>query len=69
MGRLEDMRELSPAEREQLDALVRHYPYRIIWCAINLEGEFMAGADHNRRQVNRMRRLGYQVSVAERAGG
>lgn len=58
--------KLTQEQREQLDMLVRHYPFRIVWCAINREGEFLTGADYNRRQINKMARLGYQVAVAER---
>ncbi len=54
---------LSENHIKQVAALKRCYPYRIIWAAIDNEGREIQGADYNRRQINKMARLGYKVFV------
>ncbi len=57
--------ELSQKHLVEVEALKRCYPYRIIWAAINNEGEEIQGADYNRRQINKMARLGYKVFILQ----
>jgi len=52
---------LSQATINAATMLKRHYPYRIVWAAIDPEGNELQGADTTRRQINKMLRLGYQV--------
>ena len=57
--------ELSQKHLAEVAALKRCYPYRIIWAAITNDGEEIQGADYNRRQINKMARLGYKVFVLQ----
>jgi hypothetical protein len=54
---------LSEKHIENALALRRCYPYRIIWAAIDLEGNEIQGADHTKRQINKMARLGYKIFI------
>jgi len=57
--------ELTEQHMQDAFALKRAFPYRIIWAAVDTEGNKIQGADHNKRQINKMLRLGYKVWVLQ----
>ena len=58
---------MTISEKHMAEAITlrRCYPYRIIWAAIDLDGNEIQGADTNKRQINRMVKLGYKVWILQ----
>ncbi len=57
--------KLRNEHRDKMVGLIRIYPNRIIWGAITPDGRELTGADYNRRQINKMVKMGYYVETAE----
>lgn len=47
----------TEAQRSELLRLKSYFPFRIVWGAVSVNGEFVCGASKDRRQVNKYARL------------
>ena len=50
-------------QESDLRRLKAYVPYRIVWGAVGPNGEFMSGADYDRRKLNRYIRQGWLVAT------
>ena len=50
-------------QEDELRNLKAHFPYRIVWGAVDINGEFYRGADVTRHKLNRFLRRGYLVAT------
>lgn len=58
-------KELSLNQQEELTNLKRHFPFRIVFAAVNSEtGEVQFHARNTRRKMNYFLRKGWKVFVA-----
>ncbi len=57
------MREFTDAQLAEMQRLKSYFPYRIIYGAFSPDGEFEAGAQKDRRRINKLLREGWQVAT------
>ena len=51
----------TEAQEAELRNLKAHFPYRIVWGAVDQNGTFEAQATHDRRRLNKYLRAGWLV--------
>ena len=59
-----DKASIFTLEQEtELRHMKQYFPYRIVWGAVNTNGEFVSGANTTRRQLNQYLRQGWLVAT------
>ena len=55
----------TDSQIEQLESLKLYFPYRIVWGAIDQNGNFEAQATFDRRRLNKYLRSGWLVATVQ----